>query len=121
MSAYGTSALNGRCRRSNAELAEIDAAIYEIAEAEEPVTVRGLFYRVMSRGLVPKTENGYAVVQRRALKMRRRADLPYGWITDGSRYRLKPRSWSSGQAALENTASMYRRDLWIDQNVHVEV
>ena len=46
---YGTSALNGRrYRRTKAELAEIDAAIYEIAEAEEPVTVRGLFYRVMS-------------------------------------------------------------------------
>jgi hypothetical protein len=49
MSVYGTSGLNGkRRRRTNAELAEIDDAIYEIAEAEEPVTVRGLFYRVMS-------------------------------------------------------------------------
>lgn len=119
---YGTSALNGgRYRRTHAELAEIDAAIYEIAEAEEPVTVRGLFYRVMSRGLVPKSEQGYSVVQRRALKMRRRGDLPYGWITDGSRLRLKPRTFSNAQAALENTARMYRKDLWIDQGLHVEV
>jgi len=119
---YGTSALNGgRYRRTHAELAEIDAAIYEIAEAEEPVTVRGLFYRVMSRGLVPKSEQGYSVVQRRALKMRRRAELPYGWITDGSRLRLKPRTFSNAQAALENTARMYRKDLWIDQGLHVEV
>jgi len=119
---YGTSALNGgRYRRTHAELAEIDAAIYDIAEAEEPVTVRGLFYRVMSRGLVPKSEQGYSVVQRRALKMRRRAELPYGWITDGSRLRLKPRTFSSAQAALENTARMYRKDLWIDQGLHVEV
>jgi hypothetical protein len=119
---YRTSALNGyRYRRTQAELAEIDPAIYEIAEAEQPVTVRGLFYRVMSRALVPKTEHGYAVVQRQALKMRRRGDLPYGWITDGSRLRLKPRTFSSAQAALENTARMYRRDLWIDQGVHVEV
>ncbi len=119
---YGTSALNGgRYRRTHAELAEIDAAIYDIAEAEEPVTVRGLFYRVMSRGLVPKSEQGYSVVQRRALKMRRRGDLPYGWITDGSRLRLKPRTFSNAQAALENTARMYRKDLWIDQVLHVEV
>ena len=55
---YLTSALNGgRYRRTQAELAEIDAAIYDIAEAEEPVTVRGLFYRVMSLGLVPKPES----------------------------------------------------------------
>jgi hypothetical protein len=114
--------LNGRrYRRTKAELVEIDAAIYEIAEAERPVTVRGLFYRVMSRGLAPKTEAGYRVIQRQALKLRRSGELPYGWITDGSRLRLKPRTFSSAQAALENTAQMYRRALWIDQGVHVEV
>jgi hypothetical protein len=122
MSVYGTRPLNGgRQRRTKAELAEIEAAIFDIAVVEEPVTVRGLFYRVMSRGLVPKTEQGYRVVQRQALKMRRNGDLPYGWITDGSRLRLKPRSYTDAQAALENTARMYRRDLWIDQDVHVEV
>src|SRR5262249_17551936 len=77
--------------------------------------------RCPPRGLVPKTEQGYAVVQRRALKMRRAGELPYGWITDGSRLRLKPRTFCNAQAALENTARMYRRDLWIDQGVHVEV
>ncbi|GJF09526.1 hypothetical protein NGTWS0302_24010 [Mycolicibacterium cyprinidarum] len=119
---YGTSALNGRrYRRTHTELAEINAAIYDIAAAEQPITVRGLFYRVMSRGLVPKSEKGYSVVQRQALKMRRNCELPYGWITDGSRLRLKPRTFTNAQAALENTAYMYRRDLWIDQGIHVEV
>jgi hypothetical protein len=110
-----------RYRRTNAELAVIDAAILDVAEAENPVTVRGLFYRVMSRGLVEKTEKGYSVVQRQTLKLRRAGVLPYGWITDGSRLRLKPATWSSAQAALDNTAKMYRRDLWIDQDVHVEI
>jgi hypothetical protein len=119
---YGTSALNGRRhRRTNAELEEVDDAIWQIARADRPVTVRGLFYRVMTLGLVPKSDQGYSVVQRRALKMRRIGQLPYGWITDGSRLRLKPKSWSTVRAALENTARMYRRDLWIDQGVHVEV
>jgi hypothetical protein len=123
---YGTSELNGRrYRRTQAELAEIDAAIYETAEAERPCTVRALFYRLVSAGLVPKTDkgenNGYGVVQRQALKMRRSGELPYGWITDGSRIRIRPRTFSSAQAALENTTRMYRRDLWINQHVHVEV
>ena len=126
---YTTSPLK-RHRRSNAELTEINDAIIEIAQAEQPVTVRGLFYRVMSRGLVPKTDkadkaagipSGYGIVQRQALKLRRAGDLPYGWITDGSRLRLKPRTFSSAAAALKNTARMYRQDLWIDQDVHVEV
>ena len=98
---YEASALNGhRYRRTNAELARIDRAILEVAEAENPVTVRGLFYRVMSLGLVPKTERGYYVVQRQTLKLRRAGVLPYGWITDGTRLRLKPLTWSSTQAAL---------------------
>lgn len=119
---YGASAVNGqRHRCTKAELAEIDVAIYEIAEAEQPVTVRGLFYRVMSRGLVPKTERGYAVVQRQTLKLRRAGELPYSWITDGSRLRLKPKTFFNAQAALENTAEMYRRELWIDQGIHVEI
>jgi hypothetical protein len=118
----GPSLLNGkRYRRTNAELERIDDAIYQIARAERPVTVRGLFYRVMSRGMVPKTETGYDVVQRQALKMRRAGELPNKWITDGSRLRLKTRTWSSPQAALENTARTYRRDLWIDQSRHVEI
>ncbi len=117
---YGTSAVK-RHRRTNAELAEIDAAIYEVAEAERPVSVRGVFYRVMTRGLVPKSERGYKVVQRRALKLRRSGDLPYDWITDGSRLRLKPRTWHSAEGALLVTAASYRRALWADQPVHVEV
>jgi hypothetical protein len=130
---YRTGALNGKPKRhrsTNAELAEIDDAIYEIGEAENPITVRGLFYRVMSRGLVPKTDkadkntgtpNGYGIVQREVLKMRRRGDLPYGWITDGTRYQIKPRTWTNAQAALDNTAKMYRRALWAEQDVHIEL
>jgi hypothetical protein len=121
---YEPNTLNGdgrRYRRTNAELARVDAAILDVAEAENPVTVRGLFYRVMSRGLLPKTEKGYRVVQRQTLKLRRAGVLPYGWITDGSRLRLQPATWSSAQAALENTAKMYRRSLWIDSGVHVEI
>lgn len=117
---YGTSAVS-RYRRTKAELAEIDAAIYETAEAERPLSVRGLFYRVMSRGLVPKSEKGYRLVQRQTLKLRRSGDLPYDWITDGSRLRLKPRTWHSAEGALTLTAESYRRALWADQAVHVEV
>lgn len=117
---YGTSPLK-RQRRTNAELAAIDAAIYEIADEEHPISVRGLFYRVMSRGLVPKTEQGYGVVQREALKMRRAGELPYRWIADGSRWMSKPDSWSSLDSMLQTAASSYRKALWDDQDVHVEI
>jgi hypothetical protein len=69
---------------------------------------------VMSRGLVPKTEDGYKVVQREALKMRRNGALSYGWITDGSRRRITLEAFSGMDQALAETAPFYRRTLWED-------
>jgi hypothetical protein len=117
--AYGTSPLK-RHRRTKAELDAINEAIIAVAEAEKPITVRGLFYRVMSLGLVPKSEKGYDVIQRQALKLRRAGELEYSHITDGSRLRLEPTTWSSAKQALASTAHFYRQNLWIDQGVHVE-
>jgi hypothetical protein len=128
---YQTSQVKPKRQRSTKkELEDIDSAIYDIARAEQPVTIRGLFYRMVSRGLVPKTDkaneetgepSGYGIVQREALKLRRAGVLPYGWITDGTRLRLKPTTFTSAAAALHNTAIMYRRDLWIDQGKHIEI
>lgn len=117
---YGTSPIK-RSRRTKAEVSLLEDAIYDVARMEKPCTIRGVFYRVMSRGLVPKTEAGYRQVQNRVLLMRRRGALPYGWISDGTRWRIKPETWSGMDAALRETAAFYRRALWDDQNVHIEV
>lgn len=110
-----------RNRMTNAEREAVSTAILEIAEAERPITVRGLFYRVMSRGLVPKTERGYGQVQKLALQMRRQGKLPYGWITDGSRRRVTLEAFDGLDQALSSTARFYRRRLWSEQTVYVEV
>lgn len=117
---YGTSAVK-RVRRTREQVTELESAIYEVTRAEQPCTIRGVFYRVMSQGLVPKTEAGYRQVQSRVLLMRRGDRLPYGWISDGTRWSSKPESWSGMDAALRETAAFYRRALWNDQEVHVEI
>ncbi|MEV6323936.1 hypothetical protein AB0M45_22490 [Nocardia sp. NPDC051787] len=120
MSIYATSHIK-RPRRTNAEIAEIDDIIYRVAEAEHPLTIRGAFYRVMSLGAVPKTEQGYAVVQRRVLAMRRGGRISYHWFRDGTRWAFRPQTWRNVDAALDDAASSYRRSLWKDQGVHLEV
>lgn len=122
--AYGTStvkAMTARTRSTNAQIEALEDAVYQVARAEHPVTVRGVFYRVMSMGLVPKSEAGYRQVQQRVLRMRRARRLPYGWISDGSRVRLKPPSYESVKDCLTQTAQVYRRALWSDQAVHLEI
>ena len=116
----GTSTIK-RNRRTRAEVEELETAIYDVVEIEQPCTIRGVFYRVMSQGLVPKTENGYRQVQNRVLPMRRAGSIPYGWISDGTRWRIKPTTWTSVDRALQNTAISYRRALWDDQDVYVEI
>jgi hypothetical protein len=110
-----------RRRRTNAQLDLVDQAIYEAVRDEHPVTLRGVFYRVVSAGAVEKTEAGYRLVGRQLLKLRRAKVIPYAWITDGTRLIRKPDSWSDVETMLSNAAASYRRALWDDQDAEVLV
>ncbi len=118
---YGTSPVNGRQRRTNAELDVIDEAIITSLATENPATVRAVYYRVVSAGAVAKTEAGYDLVGRQLLKLRRAGRVPYSWITDGTRLVMKPDSWSRLDEMLADAAVGYRRALWHDQAVEVIV
>ena len=96
-------------------------ALLGIIKSMRPMTVRQVFYAATVRDLVEKTENGYAKVQTDLTLMRRSGDLPYGWLTDSTRYQRKPRSYESMDEALRETARFYRRDLWADAGSYVEV
>src|SRR5215210_8887581 len=108
-----------KARRSTAELDTIYAAMVRIVAADYPMTLRGLFYRLVSEGLVPKAENEYEKVGRYLVKLRRSGTIPYAWIADSTRWMRKPRSYDSLQAALWQTAETYRRALWNDQAAYV--
>jgi hypothetical protein len=95
--------------------------LLDIAEAMQPCTVRQVFYQATVRGLVEKTEAGYAKVQRQLADMRRAGELSWHWITDNTRWQRKPRTWDSLEDALENTVRTYRRSLWTDAAAYVEV
>jgi hypothetical protein len=110
-----------RARRTDVQLADIDDVILQVLLDEHPATLRGTFYRVMSAGAVAKSEAGYKLVGRQVLKLRRSRDLPYSWITDGTRYFVKPDSWNDLDEMLEDAAASYRRMLWRDQDINVQM
>ncbi len=116
---YRTSPLQRRKRPTRTELAALDAAVVQAVATETPVSVRGVFYRVVSTGAADKTEKGYGAVQRRVLELRRAGVVPYASITDGNRLRHKPNTWSSVDQMLDQAASSYRRALWNDQGAEV--
>src|SRR5262249_46375549 len=89
-------------------------ALYEIVADGKSMTVRQVFYQATVRGVVEKSENGYAKVQTDLVHLRRIGDLPYGWLADNTRWQRKPRTFASVADALEQTAEFYRKSLWRD-------
>ncbi|CAN5232804.1 hypothetical protein BH20ACT5_BH20ACT5_14090 [soil metagenome] len=117
---YGSTTIKRR-RRSCVELEVVDAAIVEAVRDEHPVTLRGVYYRVVSAGAVEKTEAGYRLVGRQLLKLRRDGSVPYEWITDGTRWITKPDSYTGIDQMLNDAAASYRRALWHNQPVEVHI
>jgi hypothetical protein len=100
----------------------VRAHLFDIVAQGRPMTVRQVFYQAVTRGIVAKTEGEYkSTVCRLLTDMRLEGALPFGWIADNTRWMRKPRTYSSMEAALENTASTYRRQLWDNQGSYVEI
>jgi hypothetical protein len=119
---YGARTIKKRSRRTKVEMEALREALFEIVKDNQPVTVRGAFYLATSRGVIPKTENeGYRPVQRELLKMRREGDIPWGWITDGSRTRFGHRRYGGLDSYARQVAANYRRDYWHDSDEYVEI
>jgi len=117
---YQTSPIK-RHRSTKAEVEERREALLAIIDDGKPMTVRQVFYQATVRGLVEKAESGYAKVQTDLTVMRRVGDLPYDWLADNTRWQRKPRTFSSVEEALNDTARFYRKSLWDNANAYVEI
>jgi hypothetical protein len=96
-------------------------ALLDIAEEAQPCTVRQVFYQATVRGIVEKTETGYAKVQRLLADLRLNGALPWGWIADNTRWQRKPKTWNSIEELLKETARTYRRAVWPNADAYVEI
>lgn len=108
-------------RRTKAQMEELKAVAIALALQLQPVTVRQMFYQLVSRGLVRKTEREYQGVARLLLELRREEYLDYRMIADNTRWMQKPPSYNSLEQALEDWLSSYRLNLWRDQKDCVEI
>ncbi len=94
-----------RTRRTKAQMEAIRDAIFAELEETHPQTVRHVFYRMVAMGVVPKLEKlGYQTVMAQLLKMRKSGRIPWGWVADATRWRIKPTSYGSLEEALAHNA-----------------
>jgi hypothetical protein len=121
VSVYRSSSIK-RGRRTKKEIEVLQELLEMVLKEEHPMTVRQVFYQMVSRGYIEKTENQYKnVVVRLLSKMRIEGQIPFGWVADSTRWQRKPRTYSSLEQAIRRTAETYRRSCWDNQDAYVEI
>ena len=86
-------------RATKAEVALRREALFAIVSEMKPMTVRQVFYLASVRDIARKSETGYTKVPIDLAQMRCGSALPYGWLTNDTRWPGKPRMFSADHAA----------------------
>ena len=92
------------------------------AEAAQPITGRGIGYKLFTRGLIPSMATSEMQRVYRLLKQaREQGMIPWEWIVDETRKVERVSTWSNPAEYARTVARSYRRDFWDQQPVRVEV
>jgi hypothetical protein len=97
------------------------AAATGILEAEFPMTVRQLFYRLVSAEQVLNTRGDYQKVSRMMTTARADGRCKYEWIVDRSRPEYTVGAFDDPGQFIEAMQSIYRKDYWKLQPKYVEI
>jgi hypothetical protein len=100
---------------------DLIAAMYEIAEAAQPITGRGVGYQLFVRQLISSMEEMKGTVYRLLLQARERGTIPWNWIVDETRSLERVSTWEDPEAYAQCVARSYRRAFWNQQPARVEV
>lgn len=99
----------------------IVARAHGILEAENPMTLRQLFYRLVSVRALENRQADYQRLSRIMTVARDRGEVPFEWIVDRSRPEYEPDPFKNPAEYAERIKRAYRRDYWQDQPEYVEV
>src|ERR1700676_1041524 len=98
----------------------IDAAV-DILEEQHPMTIRQLFYRLVSIGMIENSKKHYQMVIRLMTTARLDGRCDFDYIVDRSRPEYKHSVWDDCGDYLNSVKHGYRKDYWALQDNHVEV
>lgn len=111
-----------RSRRSRDDLRRLLAAVLAILGGEPgSITIRHLFYRLVGKGKVEKTERAYKLLCGHLAKWRRQRVVPWDAFVDNLRWHMGRPTFDSIKSALINTVSTYRRNAWGNTDTYIEI
>jgi hypothetical protein len=106
----------GRAKKS-IDLIEAMAAI---CAAAQPITGRGVGYKLFTAGLIPSMGE-MPRVYRLLIPAREEGTIPWEWIVDETRSLERKASWDDPEQYARCVIRGYRRDYWNQQPARVEV
>lgn len=98
----------------------IDAARAILAD-DHPMTVRQVYYQLVSRQVIENTRSRYQAVSDALVEARKNGIIPWGWIEDRLRRPRDVQMWDDLTDFSETVKHAYRRDVWKTQPVQIEV
>ncbi|MBM3188811.1 MAG: hypothetical protein FJZ90_08835 [Chloroflexi bacterium] len=100
------------------ELIETARAI--LAE-HNPMTVRQVYYQLVSRQVIENTRTAYQAVSNALVDARKEGVIPWEWIEDRLRRPRAVGMWAGLADFAETAERAYRRDVWATQPGYIEV
>ena len=101
-------------RQANAIIEDYEAQGYDL-------TLRQLYYRFVSKGLIPNKDIGYQKLGSIINDARLAGMIDWDRITDRTRNLRKNSHWDSPQDIVATCAKQFQHDKWKDQKEYVEV
>lgn len=93
---------------------------YEILADQNPMTVRQLYYQLVSRQAIDNNKGQYSRLTNIIVQARKSGAIPWEWIEDRLR---RPRSvsmWDNLAEFADTVRNAYRRDVWETQPQYIE-
>jgi hypothetical protein len=97
-------------------------AMHAAAESAQPITGRGIGYKLFTAGLIPSMARAEMQRVYRLLRLaREQGDIPWEWIVDETRALERTPTWDDPAEYARATIRNYRRDFWNQQPYRVQV
>jgi hypothetical protein len=119
---FRTGSKKGPVRGMAQRSLDLIEAMYNLIEAAQPITGRGVGYKLFVNKLIPSMATGEMAKVYRLLKLaREQGYIPWDWIVDETRGRERVSTWDDPADYARCVAKSYRRDFWNQQPHRVEL
>jgi hypothetical protein len=105
----------------HAKTVRLIEAAHEVLAAHHPMTVRQVYYQLVSGQVIENNRSQYQAVSNALVDARKEGVIPWKWIEDRLRRPRQVQMWDSLGDFVQAVVRSYRREIWTELSRYVEV